>query len=77
MTDIDHTPLLPEPPLRQPPGSDDGKGGFSAWTRSLLMVGLPPAGMALGSWVASAIAAGALDHFNWKQGVCGWRLFSA
>jgi protein CpxP len=67
MTDIDHTPLLPEPPLRQPPGSDDGKGGFSAWTRSLLMVGLLTAGMALGLG-SLAIAAGALDHFNWKQG---------
>ena len=67
MTDIDHRPLLPEPPLQQPTGHEDGKGGFSAWTRSLLMVGLLAAGMALGLG-SLAIAAGALDHFNWKQG---------
>jgi protein CpxP len=66
MTDIDHRPLLPEPPLQEPTGRDDGKDGFSAWTRSLLMIGLLTAGMALGLG-SLAVAAGALDHFNWRQ----------
>jgi len=67
MTDIDNVPLLPEPPLREPSG-ENGREGFSARTRSFLMVGGLTLGLALG--VGSlALAAGTLDTFSVKQGL--------
>jgi periplasmic protein CpxP/Spy len=67
MTDIDNVPLLPEPPLREPSG-ENGREGFSARTRSFLMVGGLTLGLALG--VGSlALAAGTFDSFSVKQGL--------
>jgi periplasmic protein CpxP/Spy len=65
MTDIDHETLQPEPPLREP--QQEERRGFSAWTRSLLVVGGLTAGLAIG--VGSlALAAGSIDAMHWNHG---------
>jgi periplasmic protein CpxP/Spy len=66
MTDIDHVPLLPEPPLREPRHDDGGKKSFT-WPRALTMVGVLAAGLALGAG-GFAVAAAGMDQMGWKRG---------
>jgi protein CpxP len=62
MTDINHVPLQPEPPLREPnPGG--AKTGVFYWPRGFAMVGALAAGMALGA-VGFAVAAGGMSPWN-------------
>jgi periplasmic protein CpxP/Spy len=66
MTDIDHVPLLPEPPLRESAPGDDRKRSFP-WRRSLALVGVLVGGLAIGAG-SFAFAAGD-DQSGWKQGL--------
>ncbi len=66
MTDIDHVPLLPEPPLQQP-GQQKNKNRISAWPRIFVLTGVLVGGLALGAG-GFALAAGELDHMGWKHG---------
>jgi periplasmic protein CpxP/Spy len=65
MTDIDHAPLLPEPPM-QAPRRDNGKNGPARWPRALTMVGVLGLGVVLGAG-SLAVAAG-MDHMRWQRG---------
>ena len=67
MTDINSSPLLPEPPMREPPPDGDGRGHRFAWPRSLAFAGVLACGPAIvvGGF---ALAAAGIDHLGWKQG---------
>jgi Spy/CpxP family protein refolding chaperone len=66
MTDIDHVPLLPEPPLRELAPRDD-RNRPSGWRRSLALVGVLAGGMAIGAG-GFAVAAAGIDHLGWQRG---------
>jgi periplasmic protein CpxP/Spy len=66
MTDIDHIPLLPEPPMRAPaPGGR--RTGRSIWPRAFALIGVLAGGIALGAG-GFAVAAAGMDHLGGKRG---------
>lgn len=66
MTDIDHVPLQPEPPLYQPP-QDNRKGRSARWPRAVAMIGVLIGGVALGAG-SYALAAAGMDRLGWQRG---------
>ena len=66
MTDIDHEPLAPEPPMQQPAPGNGRKRPF-AWRRSLALLGVLAGGVAIGAG-GFALADAGIDQLGWKQG---------
>ena len=67
MTEIDHVPLLPEPPMRQPSPLNKSPGFFSR-PRLFVTAGVLFGALALGAG-SLAWAAGGLDPSGWRQGM--------
>ncbi|WP_158813635.1 Spy/CpxP family protein refolding chaperone [Methylocapsa sp. S129] len=66
MTDIDHEPLWPEPPLQEEAPRYGRKRSF-AWRRSLALLGVLAGGIVIGAG-GFAVAAAGIDQLGWKQG---------
>jgi protein CpxP len=64
MTDIDHVPLLPEPPLRTPVPQTTRSAG---WRRVFAMSGVLAGGLLLGAG-GFALAADEMEHMGWNHG---------
>jgi periplasmic protein CpxP/Spy len=64
MTDINHVPLLPEPPLRMPAPESPRASG---WRRVFAVTGILAGGLLLGAG-GFALAADEMEHMGWNHG---------